>query len=77
MTNQDNHQNNVVQDIQRVASQISEVLLDLAIEASETGHRDHRTEHKCRKTLRNIAYREFRNEWEQFYSIYSINNGVK
>lgn len=75
MTNQDNHQNNVVQEIQRVANQISEVLLDLAIETSETGHRNHRTEHLCRKTLRKIADQELRDEWTQFYSSYI--NGVK
>lgn len=74
MTNQDNHQNNVVQDIQRVANEVADVLIDVHRNDAIHDDLDIVIDYHCRKTLRNIADQEFRDKWTQFYSIY---NGVK
>lgn len=75
MTNQDNHQNNVVQEIQRIAEEAAETLVEIHRNHAEgTAFLDIGIDHLCRQTLCNLGDTKVRKSWAQFYSIY---NGVK
>ena len=75
MTYQDNHQNNVVQEIQQIADEAAETLVEIHRNHAEgTAFLDIGIDHLCRQTLRNLGDTKFRKSWTQFYNIY---NGVK
>ena len=74
MTNQTNHQNNVVQEIQRVANEVADVLIEIHRSDAMHDDLDIGIDHVCRETLMHLNDENYRNSWERFYSIY---NGVK
>ena len=75
MTNQDNHHNHVVQDMERVANEVADVLVEIhRNDADGTIYLDVGIDFLCRQTLHNLTDEKFRESWTQFHSLY---NGVK
>lgn len=72
MTNQDKHQNNVVQEIQRIAAEAAEILVEIHRNHAEgTAFLDIGIDHLCRQTLCNLGDEKFRESWTQFRSTYN------
>lgn len=72
MTSQDNHQNNVVQEIQRIAAEAAETLVEIHRNHAEgTAFLDIGIDHLCRQTLCNLGDTKVRKSWTQFYSTYN------
>ena len=72
MTYQDKHTDDVVQEIQRIADEAAETLVEIhRNDADGTAFLDIGIDHLCRQTLRNLGDTKFRKSWTQFYSIYN------
>jgi len=75
VTHQDNHTDDVVQEIQRIAEEAAETLVEIHRSHAEgTAYLDIGIDHLCRQTLCNLGDPKVRESWTQFYKAY---NGVK
>ena len=72
MTNQDKHTDDVVQEIQRIADEAAETLVEIRRNHAEgTAFLDIGIDHLCRQTLCNLGDTKVRKSWAQFYSTYN------